>query len=236
MTIPDGEAILPGMTVRHDEGLLYLVEDTRTSTEGYEATHELGGLVVNYMQLQQGSFPPGTRWSKDEAGFRAAFTTEQPARPETIAPNNLRLARIDDLEAVAVHMETVYADTYPNDRGITRDMFENNTAFQEEMRTYLEKQLTDPAKKLFIAWKDDRILGTVGIGSGTASPREGKIWGFYVNASVQGGETAQQLWSVLLDEARAVGFDTLTLDVATDSQRAIGFYLKKGFAITGHED
>ena len=70
----DTVEIEPGMVVRHDEGLTYRVEDTRRSTEGYEKTHELGGLVVNYTQLEDGGFPAGTLWSKSEAGFRAHFT------------------------------------------------------------------------------------------------------------------------------------------------------------------
>lgn len=76
--IPEKDPVIPGMTVRHDEGLLYRVDDIRQSTTGYESTHELGGLVVNYTQLEEGSFPPGTKWSKDEEGFRAHFTAEVP--------------------------------------------------------------------------------------------------------------------------------------------------------------
>jgi hypothetical protein len=65
-----------GMTVRHDEGLRYQVEDVRQSTDDYEATHELGGMVVNYTQLEDGSYPAGTKWSKDEAKFRQFFTLD----------------------------------------------------------------------------------------------------------------------------------------------------------------
>lgn len=80
--------ILPGMVVRHDEGLRYQVEDTRQSTNGYEQTHQLGAMVVNYTQLEQGSFPVGTKWNKDEAGFRAAFTLEY--RPNAVLSQAIR--------------------------------------------------------------------------------------------------------------------------------------------------
>lgn len=66
--------ITPNMTVRHDEGLTYRVEDVRASTAGYEQTHALGANVVNYTQLDQGSFPPGTKWNKPEDEFRRHFT------------------------------------------------------------------------------------------------------------------------------------------------------------------
>lgn len=68
--------IVPGMTVVHDEGLHYQVEDVRQSTNGYEVTHELGGMVVNYTQLEDGSYPAGTKWSKDESSFRQFFTPD----------------------------------------------------------------------------------------------------------------------------------------------------------------
>ena len=71
------QPIKPGMIVRHDEGLLYRVDDVRQNTSNYEQAHTLDEtVVINYTQLEQGSFPPGTKWSKDEAGFRAHFTIE----------------------------------------------------------------------------------------------------------------------------------------------------------------
>lgn len=66
--------IAPDMRVRHDEGLLYKVEDVRYSTVGYEETHKFGGMMVNYVQLEEGTFPAGTKYVKDEEGFRQAFT------------------------------------------------------------------------------------------------------------------------------------------------------------------
>jgi hypothetical protein len=76
--IPQERPIEPDMAVRHDEGLLYRVDELRQSTIDYESTHTLGGMVVGYTQLEQGSFPPGTKWSKDEAGFREHFTVVEP--------------------------------------------------------------------------------------------------------------------------------------------------------------
>lgn len=64
------------MVVRHDEGLTYQVEDVRHSTVGYELTHLIGGRVVNYTQLETGGYPAGTKWSKDEPGFRQYFSVE----------------------------------------------------------------------------------------------------------------------------------------------------------------
>lgn len=68
--------IEPRMFVRHDDGLHYEVEDVRQSTVDYEYTHELGKRMVNYIQLEDGDHPAGSRWVKDEEGFRKAFTSE----------------------------------------------------------------------------------------------------------------------------------------------------------------
>ncbi len=71
--IPDDIAIERGLIVRHEEGLLYVVEDIRPSTTGYESTHDLGRMAVNYTQLQAGGYPAGSLWNKDETDFRAHF-------------------------------------------------------------------------------------------------------------------------------------------------------------------
>ena len=69
-------SIEPGMVVRHVDGLTYRVEGTGLSTVGYETAHELGGRMVLYVQLEDGSYPAGSYWCKDEEGFRKHFTPE----------------------------------------------------------------------------------------------------------------------------------------------------------------
>jgi hypothetical protein len=68
--------IEPGMNVRHDDGLTYQVDGVRRSTVGWEETHKLGGMMIDYTQLEDGDFPAGTEWQKDEEGFRKYFTPE----------------------------------------------------------------------------------------------------------------------------------------------------------------
>lgn len=75
--IPEECPIESGVVVRHDEGLLYQVEDVRDSTEGWERTRKFAAQVVNYTQLQAGSLPIGTKWNKPEEEFRAYFTIEE---------------------------------------------------------------------------------------------------------------------------------------------------------------
>ena len=95
--IPDSVEITPRMIVRHDEGLLYAVDDVRQSTTGYERNHELGGLVVNYKQLEQGIYPQGHPWSKSEEEFRTYFTVEDQSSqlPSEPTPEPIAIEPLD---------------------------------------------------------------------------------------------------------------------------------------------
>ena len=67
--------IVPGMVVRHVDGLTYRVDKLTDSTDGYEVDHGLNGLRrVLYTQLEDGSFPAGKEWNKDSGEFRRYFT------------------------------------------------------------------------------------------------------------------------------------------------------------------
>lgn len=69
--------IIPGMRVRHEEGLLYEVKyPDANSTIGYEQSHAVGGRAIIYEQLEAGTYPAGKIWFKDEEGFRRHFTVE----------------------------------------------------------------------------------------------------------------------------------------------------------------
>jgi hypothetical protein len=61
--IEDHIEIVPRTIVRHDEGSI-----------DYETTRQLAGKIIEYTQLEDGQFPPGTQYGKDEAGFRHHFT------------------------------------------------------------------------------------------------------------------------------------------------------------------
>lgn len=74
---PEKIPVVPGTEVRHDSegGLRYRIDKVTASTDDYETEHALNGLRrVTYTQLEDGSFPAGTEWNKDEAQFRANFT------------------------------------------------------------------------------------------------------------------------------------------------------------------
>ena len=73
--IENNVEILPRTIVRHDEGLLYRVDAIhRNNTIDYEATRALAGKLIDYTQLEDGEYPAGTQYGKDEVGFRRHFT------------------------------------------------------------------------------------------------------------------------------------------------------------------
>ena len=70
-----GEGITPNMTVRHDDGLTYRVDQLVHSADGYEEAGVLSGSIrVIYTQLEQGSHPAGMQWDRDSEEFRKFFT------------------------------------------------------------------------------------------------------------------------------------------------------------------
>ena len=225
---PDKIPVVPGMAVRHDPegGLAYRVDKVTASTDDYETKHALNGLRrVTYTQLEDGDFPAGTEWNRDESQFRANFTpleeTEQ--------------VSAEDLDLLVAFLETAYADTYPNDRGITRDMFEDNAAFQDELRSYFGEQLAKPTVSLFYAKQDGKIVGTIGIRP-MDDATTAEIWGFYVAKDFHGTGVAQKLYEQVLLTDQANSAERLQLSVAKDAERAQAFYLKKGFTVMHEED
>ncbi len=66
--------LIPNSVVRHIDGLTYQIEDVRKSTSGYETSHQLANNIVNYTQLEDGTYPAGTKWCKPEDEFREYFT------------------------------------------------------------------------------------------------------------------------------------------------------------------
>lgn len=147
----------------------------------------------------------------------------------------VEVASTKDLEELTEFMQPVYADTYPNDRGIKREMFENNT-FRDHLRSYLAEKLANPSVTLLKALRDHEIVGTIGIEYDPADPTSGEVWGFYVKPGLQDQGYGSQLWSELMGDSRVKGLNKLTLTVAKDSTKAIAFYEKNGFTKVGEED
>jgi ribosomal protein S18 acetylase RimI-like enzyme len=170
--------------------------------------------------------PPPLALGGDVAGDRLP--------PQVTEGHTIERAGIDDLEALTGFMEVVHAHTYPNNRGITREMFEGNVAFNLHLHDYLTERLTDPHDVLLLAKYGDEMLGqavhgTVGLHVDPETPTEGHVWGFYINPELQGQGLGRKMWDALMQDGRLESLDVLTLTVAKSSKAAINFYHKQGF-------
>ena len=165
------------------------------------------------------------------------MTSETSRSADTyLAPPNpaIELASPNDLAAIADCMQPVYADTYPNDRGIKREMFENQT-FRAHLEEYLEERLEDPLTRVWIAREGQRVIVTIGLQ--ISEDGEGaELWGFYVLPSIQDQGIGTKLWEKLMGSEEAGHLMKIKLVVAKDSEKAIKYYKTRGFEITGEEE
>lgn len=142
---------------------------------------------------------------------------------------------IEDLDGITDFLQPVYADTYPNDRGITKEMFENDV-FHQHLADYLQEKLSDPLVLLLALRSDGITTGTIGLHFDEDNPSKAEVWGFYVDPTLQGQGLGRTLWEDLTKDERVKAIDTFHLTVAKDSTKAIEFYEANGFKIVGEDE
>lgn len=147
--------------------------------------------------------------------------TSERAHITTLSPQDAR--EIADL------WQPIFGDIYPNEHGVTREMFEGDS-FNAQLAAYLGKRLKEPSVSLVAARCDDAIVGTIGLEILKEDDRHlGDIWGFYVASRLQGHGFGRLLWSTIMDEVATLKLDSLTLTAVEGSDRAIAFYEQNGF-------
>lgn len=169
----------------------------------------------------------------NEAGRLIFILDDVETSPSVV---HIEKAERKDLQEVADLMEIVYADAYPNDRGITRDMFEGNKKFQRVLRIYLSQQMRNPNCNLLLARDEGGAIGTIGIRYDSENSKVAEIWGFYVDPERQNTGVGRELWQALMNQDGIKQLDKLHLTVAKDSKIAKEFYLREGFVVTDDED
>ena len=86
----------------------------------------------------------------------------------------------------------------------------------------------------WLAFRDELPVGAVTSFHAPDQPDdETHLVAMWVASHARGGGVADRLVQTLLDHARGVGRRRVTLDVAADNARAIGFYERVGFTRTG---
>lgn len=166
--------------------------------------------------------------------MRECLNTAQLGRENLQDPIEITPAACNDLEQIACLMERIYPETYPNEQGITRVMFEPGSGFAPYIRNYLAEQLSDSAKKLLLAREGSSITGTIGIQE-TEELHTYEIWGFYIDPNEQGRGVGRVLWDTLMSSEYITSAQKLMLYVAQNSVSAQRFYENNGFKIVGEE-
>jgi ribosomal protein S18 acetylase RimI-like enzyme len=150
------------------------------------------------------------------------------------ADRTIRLARTDDLEAIAsVHVEGWqwgYRGQLPDDKLDAID--------REARRALWQRVLAGefPDTDVFVAEQSDRVVGFVSAGpsrDADASEDDAEIYALYVSHNAAGSPAGHELLSTAIVALRERGAVAITLWALESNQRARRFYERAGFATDG---
>lgn len=137
----------------------------------------------------------------------------------------VRDAEEGDLEAVSKLLGETWHATYDSLYGAER--VADLTRRWHSVAT-LVRELADPHVILLVACREASIIGTA---STQVDPAASKLNRLYVHPSAQGQGTGTALLAAVAD--RLPRDARITLEVDPQNRRAIGFYERHGFAVTG---
>jgi GNAT superfamily N-acetyltransferase len=86
----------------------------------------------------------------------------------------------------------------------------------------------------FVAFDLDEPVGLVGGFSPTSRPTAREVVSMWVEPSRRGGKLADRLLTTVMDWARDDGAGEVSLWIADDNEAARRFFIRYGFARTGH--
>ena len=148
---------------------------------------------------------------------------------------NIRRARPEDAPAFSALAARLFHETYTG----------QNRA--EDMEAYIAghftpakqaEELADPAFRALLVTVEEELAGYACLRTGAAPPEAPagipmEVARFYVDSRWQGKGLAPRLMTACISEARDVRCDFLWLGVWKENTRAIRFYEKQGFRISG---
>lgn len=74
------ESVVIGGIYLHPDRIRYRVDKVTPNTTGWEISHKFAGHIVDYTQLDQGDYPPGTEWRRSLDDFLNVFEFMKPVR------------------------------------------------------------------------------------------------------------------------------------------------------------
>ena len=141
---------------------------------------------------------------------------------------NVRQAVPADARSLAeIHVETWRA-TYP---GVVPQEVLDALSVSDRQGLW-EEWIPDPRTSVFVAERDDEVVGFVSVGPCFTTPGIGELYAIYVLPSDHGAGTGQALMDAAV-ETLAQRWDDAILWVATENPRARRFYERNGWVVDG---
>ena len=145
---------------------------------------------------------------------------------------NVRRATLNDAAGIAaIHVHS-WQEGY---RGILPDDFLQSLSI-ERRETIWRNILENPTSDTWVAEEEGRLRGWISAGPSRdddASPQTGELWAIYVDPQAWRSGIGRALWREAEAHLRRAEFQTVTLWVLADNQRALRFYETLGFGAEG---
>jgi N-acetylglutamate synthase-like GNAT family acetyltransferase len=141
----------------------------------------------------------------------------------------VREATTDDVAAIADFFHEAWRQAGPEAPGFagaTEEVIAEIAAPDT-----IAARLGGPQRRMFIARHDDRVIGFAATRRLTAELIE--LAGVVVLQSLIGGGIGSALFEAAVASARSHDFRGMTVSTETDNERAVRFYERCGFTITG---
>ena len=139
----------------------------------------------------------------------------------------VRVATADDAALLARTAETMFRDAF----AATNDPAQMDVYCRDHYSERIQRaELESPGICVLFMEEGGAPVGYAQLRLGAP---ESEIWRFYVDRAQHGRGIAQRLMDEALRRARAAGAERIVLAVWEHNPRAIAFYRKCGFTITG---
>ncbi len=150
----------------------------------------------------------------------------------------IRLATLDDVEAIRRMQAQSWRDTYENrDSGVTEEWLAEETKSWftadalERSREHLGAVFKNAEHFYRVALRDDEVVGLLHLDTNKDGTKH--LWGLYTAKDTHGTGLAQELMALADDW---IGESDINLEVVAYNERAKAFYRKNGFVDVGEMD
>lgn len=142
----------------------------------------------------------------------------------------IRRAHQSDAGALSDFAARLFHTTYSSDTAVSDLDFYICKNFNMERQGM---EIADPSAAVFLATADDLIIGYAHVVMNPADKHSARLSRIYIDAERRGSGLANDILEVVLGECERRGVTRLELTVFERNVRAIAFYKRVGFVVTG---